>query len=131
MYQRDYILNEARKFAQLLARLMGLKVDGDDVTFRQEFNAALQAEYDIAAETLLTLDEDAFTQHIENATYSPEKLNALGQLLYVYAEPLEQNDDTRLLLKKVLIIFDALERKHHFQAFENIARRNDILRFLN
>lgn len=131
MYQRDYILNETRKLAVMLARLMGLKVDGDDAGFQQEFNAALQTEYDIAAETLLTLDEDAFAQHVQNAPYSAEKLNALGQLLYVYAEPFQHNEGTHLLLKKVLIIFDALERKHHFQAFENIAKRNDILRFLN
>ena len=31
MFQRDYMLNEARKFAELLARLMGLKADRKSV----------------------------------------------------------------------------------------------------
>ncbi|MDB5062905.1 MAG: hypothetical protein JWP67_2748 [Mucilaginibacter sp.] len=35
MQQRDYILNEARKLALILARLMGLKVAGKEEDYLQ------------------------------------------------------------------------------------------------
>jgi hypothetical protein len=131
MYQRDYMLNEARKFAQLLAKLMGLKTEGKLEEFTQEFDSALQSEYDVELEELMDLSEGAFKKHLLDTDYSAEKLNALSQLLYVFAEPFTPNEDTALILKKVLIIFEILEQKHHFDSFENVEKRNNIYRVLN
>ncbi|MES2275557.1 MAG: hypothetical protein V4592_06020 [Bacteroidota bacterium] len=131
MYQRDYLLNEARKFAQLLARLMGLKTEGNEDVFVQEFNQALQDEYDMELAQLLNLSQPDFKTRLQETDYSAEKLNALSQMLYVFAQPFAHNDDTILLLKKVLLIFDILEQKHHFDSFENIDKRKTIFRFLN
>jgi hypothetical protein len=130
MYQRDYLLNEARKFAQLLARLMGLKTEGNEDVFAQEFNKALQDEYDIELAQLLDLSQPDFKTRLQAKDYSAEKLNALSQMLYVFAQPLTPTDDVVLLLEKVLIIFDILEQKHHFDSFENIEKRNTIYRFI-
>jgi hypothetical protein len=131
MYQRDYLLNEARKFAQLLAKLMGLKADGLHEEFTQEFDHALQSEYDLELEELVNLSEDDFKTRLQETDYSVEKLNALSQLLYVFAEPFTATADTALMLKKVLAIFDILEKKHHFDSFENVEKRNNIYRVLN
>jgi hypothetical protein len=131
MYQRDYLLNEARKFAQLLARLMGLKSEGKEEEFAQEFNQALQDEYDIELEALVGLSQQDFKVRLQEAAYSAEKLNALSQMLYVFAQPFAPTGDVALLLEKVLIIFDILEQKHHYDSFENIDKRNTIYRFLN
>jgi hypothetical protein len=131
MYQRDYILNEARKFAQLLAKLMGLKAEGQHEEFNQEFDKALQAEYDLELKELLDLTEESFKTRLTNTDYSVEKLNALSQLLYVFADPFPVTEETALLLKKVLAIFDILEQKHHFDSFENVEKRNNIYRVLN
>ena len=130
MYQRDYILNEARKLARLLAKLMGLKADGDYEEYTKQFDIALQDEYNMELELLLGLTEDAFKAHVVTQDYSVEKLNALAQMLYVFAEPFDQSADTVLTLKKVLVLFDVMAEKHHFDSFENIEKRNTIYRHL-
>ena len=131
MYESDYILNEARKLAQLLARLMGLKTEGKFDEYNALFADTLQRQYDTDLDSLLQLSEDDFEIQIKQSVYSAEKLNALGQLLYVFVEPFDADEQTELLLKKVLIVFDQLEQKHHFQSFENIDKRTIIYRYFN
>jgi hypothetical protein len=128
MFQRDYLMNEARKFALLLAKLMGLKTEGQHEGYLKYFNDVLQDEYNAELEELLKLDEEDFKTRFANA-YSPEKLNALSQMLYVFAEPFEVTDDTESILKKVLAIFDLLETEHHYESFDNITKRNIIYSF--
>jgi hypothetical protein len=130
MYQRDYLLNEARKFALLLARLMGLKTEGRHEEFTQELEQILQTEYDTELEYMLGLNADEFASAIKAKAYSAEKLNALSQLFYVFAQPFQPDDTTALLLRKVLLLFDTLEEEHHYQSFENIDKRNNIYRYL-
>lgn len=126
MFQKDYLLNEARKFAEMLARLMGLKAAGETTEFNQQAENLLQQEYDTSVELLISLPEEDFKLQLEKLNYSREKLNALGQLLYVFAEPFNNDPVTTSLLKKVSIIFEVLEKQYHFQDFDNIARQQNI-----
>jgi len=129
MFQKDLILDESRKFAALLAKLMGLKAEGNYAEFDHQLNDILQKEYDTDLENLLLLNEAEFTAQIETANYSIEKLNALSQLLFMFAEPFKHDAETQLLLKKVLAIFDLLEQKHHYESFENIDKRKAIYKY--
>jgi len=129
MFQKDLILDEARKFAALLAKLMGLKAEGNYVEFDHQLNAILQKEYDADLENLLALSESEFAERMKAETYSAEKLNALSQLLYMFAEPFKHDTETQLLLKKVLAIFVLLEQKHHYESFENIDKRKTIYKY--
>lgn len=128
-FQRDYMLNEARKFALLLAKLLGLKTEGLVDEYSEAFNNILKEEYSIELAKLVDLSEDQLKQLLTEQDYSPEKLNALGQMLYVFAEPFEKNESTALLLKKVLLIFDCLETKHHYQSLDNITKQRHIYQF--
>jgi len=126
MFQSDYMLNEVRRFAALLARLMGLKTNGSHEEYIQQFNNILQDEYNTELEQLLALSEDDFISNLNASGYSIEKLNALSQILYVFAHPLKADNETHLILNKVLIIFDLLEQKYNYQSFENIDKRKTI-----
>ncbi len=126
MFQHDLLLNEVRKFAEMLARLIGLKASGEIAEFNQQAENLLQNEYDTSVEFLINLPEDDFRVQLQKLNYSKEKLNALGQLLYVLSEPFNDDVETASLLKKVLIIFDVLEQQYHFQTFDNIARQHNI-----
>lgn len=126
MFQRDFLLNEARRFAELLARLMGLKAEGKTVEFNRQAEKVLQNEYDSSLEQLLNLSEENFKYRVEQSDYSAEKLNALSNILYAFAEPFKDDKETASLLKKVLIIFDVLEQQYHFQTFDNITRQHNI-----
>jgi hypothetical protein len=110
----------------LLARLIGLKAVGEITEFNQQAEDLLQKEYDTSVELLISLPEDDFRVQLQKLNYSKEKLNALGQLLYVFAEPFNNDVETASLLKKVLIIFEVLEQQCHFQTFDNIGRQHNI-----
>ena len=47
----------------------------------------------------------------------------------MFAEPFNQDEETQLLLKKVLTIFDLLEQKHHYESFENFDKRKTIYKY--
>jgi hypothetical protein len=126
---RDLVVDELQRIAQVIAKLLRLKTVATNTEFAQAFDKILQNEYDIELEKLLGLTEEDFNITIQTTIYSSEKLNALGQMLYVFAEPFKNDDETRLLLKKVLAIFDLLEKKYHFQSFDNLIKQNAIYRY--
>ncbi|MCQ6960505.1 hypothetical protein [Mucilaginibacter aquariorum] len=129
MFQRDFIMNEARKFALMLAKLLGLKAEGEYEEYLKYFNEVLDEEYNAELEGLLKLDEEGFKKHLIDAGYTSEKLNALGQMFYVFAEPFNNDDKTAGILDKVLIIFNLLETQHHYESFDNITKRNTIYNY--
>lgn len=127
--QHDYILNETRKMALLLAKLFGLKGGADNEEYEQYFNAVLHDEYQTELAELVALSEEDFRAKIADAGYSMEKLDALSQMLYVFAEPFKADDQTALMLNKVLALYDLLESKHHYESFDNLSKRNTIYSF--
>ena len=131
MYTRDLVVDEIQKMALVIAKLLGIKSAGTAAEFEEEFNNVLQSEYNIELEELLTLTEEEFINKINTAEYSSEKLNALSQMLYVFAEPFNADAEAQLLLKKVLAIFDLLEQKYHTQSFDNLNKRNTIYRYFD
>ena len=131
MFQRDFVMNEARKFALLLAKLLGLKTEGEYEDYLKYFNEVLEEEYSTELNELLNLDEQAFRQKLIQAAYSAEKLNALSQMLYVFAEPFNNDNETQTLLKKVMVILELLEIQHHYESFDNITKRNAIYQYFN
>ena len=131
MYTRDIVVDELRKTALIIAKLLGLKAGGNQQEFAQEFNKSLLKEYNIELENLLALNLEEFNDLIKSERFSAEKLNALGQLLNVFAEPFKQDEETQLLLKKMLAIFDILEEKYHYQSFDNITKRKIIYKYFN
>ena len=126
---RDMVVDEMRKMALIIAKLMGIKAQGTQQEFTKEFENILAEEYNTELEALLVLNEEQFKELINSGKYNSEKLNALSQMLYMFAEPFKNDGKTELLLKKVLAIFDDLEEKYHFQSLDNIAKRNTIYRY--
>lgn len=130
MYQRDYLLAEAEKLALILAKLIGLKSTEEPDKFATQLNDVLQAQYNIDLAKLIALNEDEFIEHLNSADYDAEKLNALVRMLEVFAEPYKDDDETTLMLRKILIIFDFLEKHHRYLSVEIIDKRNTICKYL-
>jgi ABC-type transport system involved in cytochrome c biogenesis ATPase subunit len=131
MFQRDFIMNEARKFALILAKLLGLKAEGEYEEYLKYFNEVLDEEYNEELAELIKLNDEDFKTRLINAGYTSEKLNALSQILYLFAEPFTADEETSALLKKVMVIFDLLETEHHSESFDNITKRNVIYKYFN
>ncbi|MBB6110201.1 hypothetical protein [Mucilaginibacter lappiensis] len=127
---KDYILNELEKLTAILARLAGFKEEAKPDEFIQLADTTLQNEYNIKLQELLELTNPDFELLLEKQNYHPDKLDALAQLLYMYQQPFTPGHETLDTLKKILVIFDRLEQKHHRSSFENIHKRNSIYQFL-
>jgi hypothetical protein len=108
---------------------LSLRTKGKHQEYKVELSTVLQNEYDAELEKLLSFTENSFTSAIKQANYSAEKLNALGRLLIVLSQPFTASIETILTLKKVLIIFDMLEQKHHYQSYQNIESRKIIYQY--
>jgi hypothetical protein len=130
MYRNDLILNETRKLALILAKLLGLKTEGNTKEFIQLADDTLMNEFNLRLDELLNLTLNDFELRLSTENYCANKLDALAQLLYLRNEPFNTSAETLLALHKILIIFDLLEQKHHRQSFENISKRNLIYQFI-
>jgi len=128
--QKDFILREIEKIVYSITRLAGFKNAANPEAFIQQADQMLQHEYDLKLPALLELTIEDFDFLLDERNYSPEKLNALAQLLYMYYEPFVANDETLAALQKIISIFNRLEKDHHRTSFENINKRNTIYQFL-
>ena len=122
-------MDDIRKTALIIEKICGVKGGGMVNEFKQEFDKTLQNEYAAELEHLISLNQEDFETLIKSDKYSAEKLVTLSQMLYVFAEPFEQNEETQQLLTKVIAILDVLEEKYHIQSFDNITRRNAIYKY--
>ncbi len=130
MHQRDYLLTEAQKLALLLAKLMGLKSAEESDKFAAQFNDILQDEFNIDLIELIAFNEDEFISHLNSTPYSVEKLNALAKMLDLFTQSYKDDNETDLMLRKILVIFDFLEKHHRYLSIENINKRNTIRKYL-
>jgi hypothetical protein len=128
--QKDFILREIEKVVYSIARLAGFKNSVNPEAFIQHADQMLQDEYDLKLHDLLKLSIEDFDMLLDERNYSPDKLDALAQLLYMYYEPFAATDQTLAALQKIISIFNRLEKKHKRTSFENINKRNAIYQFL-
>ena len=130
MYKENLIDNEIHKLALILARLMGLKADGKADEFVHLAGNTLLKEYNFEWDELPDMPLNDFEALLQTNDYGADKLDTLAQILYLRTEPFKNTPETRELLKKLLVVYDMLEQQHHRQSFENVNKRNIILRFL-
>lgn len=124
-------MDDIRKTARIIEKIFGIKSAGMVNEFKQQFDKTLQNEYAAELEQLISLNQENFEVLIKSDQYNADKLVTLSQMLYVLAEPFEQDEETQQLLKKVIAILDVLEEKHHIQSFDNITRRNAIYKYFD
>jgi hypothetical protein len=129
MLRRDYFQAEIEKLAQVLAKILGLKNQGKKEESYNLINETLLKDFDLGPDSL-NKPVEIFKILLQEKNYPSQKLDLLAQLLYEKAMLIEEPAQAIDLLKKVLIIFDALEKEHHQQSFENLSKRKIITGFL-
>ena len=100
---KDYILNELEKLTLVLARLAGFKEEAKPDEFIQLADTTLQNEYNIKLQELLELSNPDFELLLEKQNYHPDKLDALGQLLYMYQQPFIPSPETLATDRKSVV----------------------------
>lgn len=131
MYRRDLILAEIQKLAQVLARIMGLKLEGKIIEAEDLFAESLQKDFQMSLADLFSNDAEAFETSLIQHTYTAEKLDMLSQFIYEQYNTMVDDIQKQALAEKLLIIYQALASKYHIVNMTNLDRQKNVLQYLN
>jgi hypothetical protein len=131
MLRRDIFMAEIQKLAQVLARVLDLKSDGQQHEAEELVKNTLTEDFGLNFSELNTMSVQDFESILNAGDYGSQKLDILGQFLFESVYPFEDIPETDNMLHKVLLIFRLLEEEHHIQSFENLNKREMIDKYLN
>lgn len=130
MIRRDFLQAEINKLAQVLAKIIDLKTDGNQAEAENLLHKHLQQDFDLDISDLINISSADFEKQLSDQNYPQQKLDLLSQFLFESVSPLQKNPETAVILNQVLTIYSFLEQKHHTQSFENLNRKQIIIQFL-
>lgn len=131
MIRKDFIEAEIQKLAQVIAKIIGLKNEGnldDAIELSQQ---ALLESFGFDIKFLEGASVEDFSAELKSRNFSPEKLNALVQVLFESSYPFQETEACRAIMHKVSAVLNFLETEHRQQSLENLSRREMIDKFLN
>ena len=82
MYRKDLITAEIERLAQILARIMGLKVELKLKEAELLFEETLLSSFGLTKSLLIDIDIEPFSTWLKQADLAPEKLNTLTDFLF-------------------------------------------------
>ncbi|MXV51898.1 hypothetical protein GS399_13010 [Pedobacter sp. HMF7647] len=129
MIRKDFISAEIEKIAQVLARVLGFKVEGRIDEAHELIKQTLDSSFSIRENDFEEFDAEKFRNSL--AGYPEKKLDLLAQFLFESAHPFEDIPETYNRLRAVLIIFDLIEKEYKMQSLDNLSKREMIDNFLN
>lgn len=131
MYKKDLIETEIQRLTDVLARIIGLKKEGNTDEAHSLSLQTLLSEFGLEPNVLDTATPSDFAATLAEKTLSEKKLNLLAQLLFESAHPFEDTPEIHNRLHLVNVIFNQLETVFHTQSLDNLAIRRMIDNFLN
>ncbi|SHG85175.1 hypothetical protein [Pedobacter caeni] len=131
MYRKDLITAEIQKLAQVLARIMGLKLEGKQEEAEELFLESLLKEFGITEAQLFSKQNDEFEPLITDSALPAEKLEMLSQFLYAEFNPSLPSERNDALAEKLILIYQTLEVKHRIVSMINLDRQKKVQQYLN
>lgn len=132
MYRKDLISKELQKVAQAMAKILGLKQEGQIEDAHNLIQQTLSEDLDLKNINFNTVSVTDFESLLKQKQYSDKHLDYIAQLLFESAHPFREEDAGIInRLHLVLEVFNLLETEHHVQLLENINKRDMIDNFLN
>lgn len=120
-----------QKLAQVLARIMGLKLEGSLAEAEDLFKESLLKEFEISEDELLSDSNNEFNNLLKTKDFPAEKLEMLSQFLYADLAPSRQPERNKLVADKLQLVYQMLEEKHHIVSMVNMDRQKKIQYYLN
>lgn len=130
MYKRDLITAEIEKLAQVLARIIGLKLDGEPKEAEDLLAQTLEHSFGLNEALLYDEDESHFKQWLAKADLPAEKLDMLNQFLFNEISADGDLVKNKMLSVRLEAIYQLLATKHHLVHLANIKRQNIIQQYL-
>ena len=130
MYRKDLITAEIEKLAQVLARIMGLKVELRLKEAEDLFNETLLNSFGLERSLLLDSDTTAFSAWLETSNLNAEQLNSLGDFLFSDLD-FEQNPiNAQLFAQKLNLVYQRLADKYQTIHLINLGRQKYIEQYI-
>jgi len=128
MYRRDLITAEIERLAQVLARIMGLKLDGDFAKAGTLFNETMAQSFLLPITILDDQNLDAFKIWLTESNLSAEKLDSLSEFLfYELGTNAKRN---QIIAPKLNLIYQVLAEQHKIVHLVNFHRQEIIQQYL-
>ncbi|GAA4212007.1 hypothetical protein GCM10022289_42230 [Pedobacter jeongneungensis] len=128
MYRRDLITAEIQKLAQVLARIMGLKLEGKLAEASQLFDETMESGFHLPKEILESEDLSVFENWLNDDKLPPEKLDSLSEFLYYeLGISAERN---LLIAPKLNLVYQYLSDQHKIVHLVNLHRQKTIQQYL-
>ncbi|WP_113663937.1 hypothetical protein [Pedobacter nanyangensis] len=128
MYRKDLITAEIEKLAQVLAKIMGLKLEGDLAKANELFNETMEHSFKLSPAILEDSNLAVFENWLNDADLPAEKLDSLSEFLYydLGISP-ERN---AMIAPRLNLIYKVLAEKHKIVHLVNFHRQEIIRRYL-
>ncbi|MES2651936.1 MAG: hypothetical protein V4663_09350 [Bacteroidota bacterium] len=126
MYKRDLITAEIEKLAQVLVRIMGLKLELRLDEAEALFQQTLENSFGLSTQVLF--DTALFEDWLNESTLPPEKLDSLSEFLYYELGVSEEKNS--LIAPKLNLIYEQLSHKHKIVHLVNLHRQKTIQQYL-
>jgi hypothetical protein len=131
MIRKDFIDTEIQKLAQVLAKILRFKNDGNLDEALEVSEQSLKEDFGFDKQILEQGTVEEFESLLRSKNYSADKFNMLAQILFESAHPFQDTEECKALAHKTALVLNLLETEHHQQSFENLGRREMLDNFLN
>jgi len=128
MYRKDLITAEIQKLAEVLARIMGLKLEGKLEDAQSVFNDTMEKSFLLPVEILESDDFRIFESWLDAGNLSPEKLDSLSEFLYYELGTSAERNQT--IAPKLNLVYQFLADKHKIVHLVNLHRQKTIQQYI-
>lgn len=128
MYRRDLITAEIQKLAQVLARIMGLKLEGKLAEANQLFEETMEGGFQLPKEILENEDLSVFENWLTKSNFPPEKLDSLSEFLYYELGVSQERNQT--IAPKLNLVYQYLSDEHKIVHLVNLHRQKTIQQYI-
>ena len=129
MYRRDLITAEIQKLAQVLARIMGLKLEGKLEEANQIFDETMESGFQLPINILESDDLKIFENWLTEGNLPPEKLDSLSEFLY-YELGVNQ-DRNQIIAPKLNLVYQYLSDHHKIIHLVNLHRQKTLQQYIS
>lgn len=129
MYRKDLITAEIQKLAEVLARIMGLKLEGKFKEAQSLFDESMEKSFTLPVDILEGTDLAAFENWLKESNLEPEKLDSFSEFLYYeLGISAERNS---IIAPKLNLVYEFLSDKHKIVHLVNLHRQKTIQQYLS
>jgi len=130
MYRKDLITAEIEKLAQVLAKIMGLKIELKLDEADQLLSETLMNSFALPIATLYSADGSTFEKWLADINLPAEKLDMLSQFIFDQLDAQNENGSNKILSQNLSLIYQTLANKHHIVHLAHLDRSKIIKQYL-